>query len=59
MEELTCPNCHVDVDPEELKRNHLRCRTCGHDMTESEDTEDVEDGEEEEAEESDEEEQKE
>jgi len=35
MEELTCPNCNVDIDPDELKRNHLRCPTCGFDMSES------------------------
>ena len=35
MEELTCPNCNVDVDPDELKKNHLRCPTCGFDMSES------------------------
>ena len=43
MEEITCPNCNVDVDPEELKRNHLRCPTCGHDMSEAEEAEDFED----------------
>ena len=41
MEELTCPNCNVDVDPDELKRNNLHCPTCGFDMSES--SEDVED----------------
>jgi hypothetical protein len=25
----------VDADPEELKRNHLRCPTCGFDMSEA------------------------
>jgi PHP family Zn ribbon phosphoesterase len=35
MEELTCPNCNIDVDPEELKRNNLHCPTCGFDMSES------------------------
>ena len=45
MEELTCPNCNVDVDPVELKQNHLRCPTCGFDMSESgeEDVDDEED----------------
>jgi len=40
---LTCPNCNVDVDPEELKRNHLRCPTCGYDLSDAEDVEDFED----------------
>ena len=35
MEELTCPNCNVDVGKEEAKRNNLRCPTCGFDLTES------------------------
>jgi PHP family Zn ribbon phosphoesterase len=35
MEELTCPNCNIDVDPDELKRNNLHCPTCGFDMSES------------------------
>ena len=64
MEEITCPNCNVDVDREELKRNNLRCPTCGFDLSdagevvepdvddedddEDEDEEDEEDDEEEE-----------
>ena len=36
MEELTCPNCNVDVDPVELKQNNLHCPTCGFDMSEAE-----------------------
>ena len=35
MEELTCPNCNVDVHSDELKKNGLRCPTCGFDMSES------------------------
>ncbi len=35
MEELTCPNCNVDVDPQELKRNFLRCPICGFDLSEA------------------------
>jgi hypothetical protein len=35
MEELTCPNCNVDADPEELKRNFLRCPTCGFDLSDT------------------------
>jgi PHP family Zn ribbon phosphoesterase len=35
MKERTCPNCNVDIAPDELKRNHLRCPTCGFDMSES------------------------
>jgi hypothetical protein len=41
----------VDVDPDELKRNHLLCPTCGFDMSESsgdlEDFDDEEDDDEE------------
>ncbi|HUI07322.1 MAG TPA: hypothetical protein VL486_10000 [Verrucomicrobiae bacterium] len=43
MEEITCPNCNVDTDPEELRRNNLRCPTCGFDLSDSEDTEDLDD----------------
>jgi tRNA(Ile2) C34 agmatinyltransferase TiaS len=39
MEEITCPNCNVDTDPEELRRNNLRCPTCGYDMSEAEELE--------------------
>ena len=35
MEEVTCPNCNVDVDREELKRNNLRCPTCGFDLSDA------------------------
>ena len=35
MEPLTCPNCNVDLDTEELKRNSLRCPTCGFDMSDT------------------------
>ena len=35
MEELTCPNCNVDTDTQELKANRLRCPTCGFDMSEA------------------------
>ena len=35
MEEITCPNCNVDVDREELKRNNLRCPTCGFDLSDA------------------------
>jgi uncharacterized Zn finger protein (UPF0148 family) len=47
MEEQTCPNCNVDVDPEELKQNRLRCPTCGHDMSDvtEEEWEEEEEGE--------------
>lgn len=41
MEEITCPNCNVDVDREELRRNNLRCPTCGFDLSDVEDLEDV------------------
>ena len=43
MEEITCPNCNVDVDTDELKRNHLRCPTCGHDLSDAEDKDDFDD----------------
>ena len=45
MEEITCPNCNVDVEREELKRNNLRCPTCGFDLSDAEDVEDVEEDE--------------
>lgn len=48
MEEQTCPNCNVDIDPTELKQNHLRCPTCGYDMSEAGEDEREEDWEEEE-----------
>ena len=35
MEEITCTNCNVDVDSEELKRNNLRCPTCGFDLSDA------------------------
>jgi hypothetical protein len=35
MEEITCPNCNVDVDNEELKRNNQRCPTCGFDLSDA------------------------
>ena len=35
MEEITCPNCNVDVDRDELKRNNQRCPTCGFDLSEA------------------------
>jgi len=35
MEEITCPNCNVDVEREELKRNNLRCPTCGFDLSDA------------------------
>ncbi len=41
MEQLTCPNCNVDVSREELKQNNLHCPTCGFDFTESEDLQDL------------------
>ena len=37
MEQLTCPNCNVDVGREELKQNNLHCPTCGFDLSETED----------------------
>ena len=46
MEEVTCTNCNVDVDSEELKRNNLRCPTCGFDLSDSGDTKDLDDEEE-------------
>ena len=36
MEQLTCPNCNLDVGREELKQNNLHCPTCGFDFSESE-----------------------
>lgn len=33
MDDLTCPNCNVDVAAQELKQNFLRCPTCGFDMS--------------------------
>ena len=54
MEEITCPNCNVDVEREELKRNNLRCPTCGFDLSDAEDVEDVDENEDDEEEESDE-----
>ncbi len=39
MEEITCPNCNVDVEREELRRNNLRCPTCGYNLSESTDAE--------------------
>ena len=67
MEEITCTNCNVDVDPEELKRNNLHCPTCGFDMSDAgddkedldEEEEDDEDEDEDEDEEEDDEEEKE
>jgi PHP family Zn ribbon phosphoesterase len=56
MEVITCPNCNVDVDREELKQNNLRCPTCGFDLSDAEDVEDVDGGEEEESDEDEEEE---
>lgn len=41
MEELTCPNCNVDVAKEELKRNNLCCPTCGFDLSESGEADDL------------------
>jgi PHP family Zn ribbon phosphoesterase len=41
MEEITCPNCNVDVKKEELRRNNLRCPTCGFDLSDAQDVEDV------------------
>ena len=35
MEDVTCPNCNVDVGAEELKRNNLCCPTCGFDLSDS------------------------
>ena len=64
MEEITCPNCNVDVEREELKRNNLRCPTCGFDLSDAgevevpdkDDEDDVDEDEDEEDEEDDEEE---
>jgi hypothetical protein len=42
MEQITCPNCNVDADPEELRRNNLRCPTCGFDLSDSGDAKDLE-----------------
>ena len=39
MEELTCPNCNVDIAKEEAKRNNLCCPTCGFDLTASDEVE--------------------
>jgi len=63
MEEITCPNCNVDVEREELKRNNLRCPTCGFDLSDAgevevpdkDDEDDVDEDEDEEDEEEDEE----
>jgi PHP family Zn ribbon phosphoesterase len=61
MEQVTCPNCNVDVESEELKRNNLRCPTCGFDLSDAGDAEsldvdeDLEDDEEDEDDEDDEE----
>jgi len=41
MEDLTCPNCNVDVSAEELKRNNLMCPTCGFDMSDTDEKEDL------------------
>ena len=41
MKEVTCPNCNVDVEPEELKRNNLCCPTCGFDLSASGDIDDL------------------
>ncbi len=46
MEDLTCPNCNVDADKEELRRSNGMCPTCGFDMSGAKD--DEEDWEEEE-----------
>ena len=35
MKEITCPNCNVDVESEELRRNNLRCPTCGFDLSDA------------------------
>lgn len=43
MAEVTCPNCNVDVDPEELRHNNLCCPTCGYDMSDTDDAEDLKD----------------
>ena len=41
MKEVTCSNCNVDVDQEELKRNNLCCPPCGFDLSESGDVDDL------------------
>jgi PHP family Zn ribbon phosphoesterase len=51
MEEITCPNCNVDVDREELKRNNQRCPTCGFDLSDAGGEEDPEEDDEEEVDE--------
>ena len=43
MEEVTCPNCNVDIDAEELRQNNLCCPTCGFDLSERDQDEDDED----------------
>ncbi len=40
MEDLTCPNCNVDADKDELKRSNGMCPTCGYDMSVADDEED-------------------
>lgn len=40
MEDLTCPNCNVDADKEELRRTNGMCPTCGFDMSGAEEEED-------------------
>ena len=47
MKEVTCPNCNVDVEQEELKRNNLCCPTCGFDLSASGDVDDLVEGEDE------------
>jgi len=44
MEQQTCPNCNVDVDADELRKSNLRCPTCGHDMSDTEEKDEFEDG---------------
>ena len=41
MKEITCPNCNVDVESEELRRNNLRCPTCGFDLSDAGEVEDL------------------
>jgi Zn-finger nucleic acid-binding protein len=41
MKEVTCPNCNVDVESEELRRNNLRCPTCGFDLSDAGDVEEL------------------
>ena len=41
MKEVTCPNCNVDVEQEELKRNNLCCPTCGFDLSEAGEADDL------------------